>query len=157
VHEQCVSYDCRTRAIEVGPANGPVEEANAWKESRGPDCITGTCDWWAVLPSGIPWIDDLKTGWRVPEVVTPQTLFYLLLRCRLAKANEGYISITHWPRKSEAPTREGLWRHVTYVALDAFEDELVGAWVKATRGPEARPGPACVYCPSAGACDRAYQ
>jgi hypothetical protein len=157
VHEQCVSYDCRTRAIEVGPANGPVEEANAWKESRGPDCITGTCDWWAVLPSGIPWIDDLKTGWRVPEVVTPQTLFYLLLRCRLAKANEGYISITHWPRKSEAPTREGLWRHVTYVALDAFEDELVGAWVKAVRGPDARPGPSCQYCPSAHVCDRAFQ
>lgn len=157
VHEQSVAYDCRTRRVFLGPTNVSAEEAGAWKDSQGPDCITGTCDWWATLPTGIPWVDDLKTGWRTPEVVTPQTLFYLLLRCRVAKANEGYISITHWPQRAERPTREGLWRHVTYVALDAFEDEVCAAWVKATRGPEVRPGPSCQYCPSARVCDKAFQ
>lgn len=157
LHEQCVAYNCRTREIELGPTNAPHEVANAWKESRDADCVTGECDWWGELPGGEPWVDDLKTGWRTPEVVTPQTLFYLLLRCRVAKANIGRISITHWPRKSPTPTRDGLWRQVTFVALDGFEDDLHKAWVNTTRGPEARPGPWCEYCPSAGACDRAYQ
>lgn len=154
-HEQCVAYDCRTRTIELGPTNAPHDVANAWKESRGPDTVTGECDWWAETPGGEPWIDDLKTGWRLPEVVTPQTLFYLMLRCRTAGANAGYISITHWPKKAPLPSRDGLWRKVTVVALEGFEDELVAAWKKATRGPEERPGPWCMYCPSMQVCTKA--
>lgn len=157
VHEQCVAYNCRTREIELGPTNVPHAEADAWKESRDPDCVTGESDWWGELPTADPWVDDLKTGWRTPEVVTPQTLFYGMIRSRQVGSNVCWLSITHWPRKADSPTREGLWRKVTVVAFDAFEDELLKAWVKATRGPEARPGPWCQYCPSVAVCPRASE
>lgn len=160
VHEQAVSYDCRTGAVELGPTNLPTEEMDAWKSSRGADCVVGTCDWWAHLPSGEPWIDDLKTGWRTPEVVTPQTLFYLLVKCRAeGKTRGGSISITHWPKKADEPTRDGLWRQVSGLAVDSFEDDLRAAWKRAVvvPNPSARPGPWCQYCPSWGACDRAKE
>jgi hypothetical protein len=155
VHEQCVAYNCRTREVRIGPTNAPHDEANAWKEAQDDDCVTGECDWWGQVPAGDPWIDDLKTGWRTPEVVTPQTLLYLMLRCRVAKANLGYISITHWPKRSPHPTRDGLWRKVTYVALDGFEDDLIAAWKRTLRGPDERPGPWCQYCASMRVCSKA--
>lgn len=157
VHEQLLAYNCRTRAIEVGPANLSQVEADAWKEQWDQDYVVGTCDWWGSLPSGEPWVDDLKTGWRTPEVVTPQTLWYTLLRARYTGFDYGRVSITHWPKKEEAPTREGLWRQVSPLVLESFEDELQQAWRRAVilPSPEARAGAACQYCPSAGVCDKA--
>ena len=162
LHEVAVSYDCRTG--EVTTFQGTKDETDKWKTSRGPDSVTGSCDWWARLPTGEPWIDDLKTGWKEPLVVTPQTLFYLM--CRMKEANRGTedpwttgrVSITHWPRAKEPtePTRSGLWRQVTDTALLAFEGELKTAWVRAAgSNPEPRPGAHCLYCPSASVCDRA--
>lgn len=159
-HEVAVSYDCRTSAVALyeGPA------ADEWKATRGPDCVTGSCDWWARLPTGEPWIDDLKTGWKEPEVLTPQTLFYIMVRMKVAAAEDGEpwptgrVSITHWPRAKEPtePSRSGLWRQVTDVALSAFEGQLKLAWVRAIGlNPEPRPGSHCLYCPSAAVCDRA--
>jgi hypothetical protein len=154
VHEQLVAYNCRTRAIDVGPANVPQAEGDAWKDSHDTDWIVGTCDWWANLPSGEPWVSDLKTGWRKPEVVTPQTLFYLLLKCRVDRWNIGRLSIDHWPKAADAPSREGLWRQVSGLVLDSFEDDLQRAWRRTTQqpNPAARPGPWCTYCPSMGTC-----
>jgi hypothetical protein len=158
VHEQAVSYDCRTGLWEIGPTNLPVEEMDAWKNSRGPDCVVGTCDWWALLPTEEPWVDDLKTGWREPEVVTPQMLFYAMVRAKAAGARSCYLSITHWPRKAEEANRDPYWRHVGPIALDEFEADLRRAWRRATGpNPDASPGPHCRYCPSAGVCDRANE
>jgi hypothetical protein len=108
-------------------------------------------------------VDDLKTGWALPEVVTPQTLFYLMCKCKVDGANVGRVSITHWPRAADEPTRDGLWRQVTAIALDGFEDDLQRAWLAAT-GPvmlggeaEAKPGPWCRYCPSSSVCPKAFE
>jgi hypothetical protein len=156
VHEQAVSYDCRTREIKLGPTNLSRAEMDAWKDSQGPDCVVGTADWWANLPSGEPWISDLKTGWRRPDVATPQTLFYLLLKCRVDGWEFGRISIDWWPKKEPEPTRDGLWRQVSGLALDAFEDDLQAAWKRAViiPNPDSRPGPWCGYCPSWRACPK---
>lgn len=159
VHEQAVSYDCRTGLVEIGPINLPREEMDAWKNARGDDCVVGTCDWWGNLPTGEPWVDDLKTGWRTPEVVTPQTLFYLLCKCKVDgwEMPFGRVSITHWPKAADAPTREGLWRQVSQPALDAFEEDLILAWKRAVviPNPSARSGPWCGYCKSAPGCTAA--
>lgn len=161
VHEQAVAYDCRARTVEIGPANLPTEQMDAWKNSRGPDTITGTCDWWASLPTGEPWVDDLKTGWKTPDVLTPQMLFYSLCRALSQPAWDARtvrVSITHYPRAAAEPTREGLWRQVGPVQLDAFQDDLHHAWVRATGfNTGAKPGPWCRYCPSAQVCDRANE
>ncbi len=172
-HEVSVSYDCRTQKV-LTFFSASKSEHDAWKESQGPDCVTGTADWWGELPSGEPWVDDLKTGWQRPPVVTPQTMFYLMTR--MAVANQplletpdqmhttGRISITWMPKGSKdengqynpEPTREGLWYSVTDTALLAFEGELRQAWVRAVGfNPEARPGAHCHYCPSVAVCDRA--
>lgn len=157
VHEQAVAYNCRTREVLLGPTNLPVAEMDAWKNAQDDACVVGTADWWASLPLGEPWIDDLKTGFRRPDVPTPQTMFYLLCKCRLEGQDVGRISITWWPRWMETPTREGLWRQIGPLALDGFEDDLQKAWRRAVGpNPEAQPGPWCKYCPSAPDCDRAY-
>jgi hypothetical protein len=132
---------------------------DGWKNSQGDDCVVGTVDWWGELPSGEPWIDDLKTGWRTPEVVTPQTLFGLMCKCRVDQWDVGRISITHWPRKDAAPTRDNLWRSVNRFALEGFEADLQLAWKRAVviPSPEARVGPWCGYCKSAPGCPKALE
>lgn len=161
-HEVAISYDCSTRAIEVYQGV-PGEAMDAWKETRGRDCVSGQMDWLGALPTDEPWVDDLKTGWKTPEVITAQTSFYALVAARLAKADSCRVSITHWPKKADEPTREGLWRQLTMLHLDAFEEQLHRAWLGAIglskadpdwRG-QARPGPHCKYCPSVSVCPRA--
>jgi hypothetical protein len=157
VHEQAVAYNCRTRAVLLGPTNRPVSEMNVWKEAQDPDCVTGTADWWGSLPLGEDWVDDLKTGFKRPDLPTPQTMFYILCKTRLSGADAGRISITWWPRWMDEPTREGLWRQVGRMALDGFEDDLRRAWGRALATREARPGPWCRYCPSQLDCERAFE
>lgn len=167
-HEVSVSYDCRTKSVELF-RSASEDERTRWKMSRGPDCVVGTPDWWAVLPTGEPWVDDLKTGWRQPDVVTPQMLFALMARMKepdVAGWNTGRVSITWCPRaqvpegeEPPPPTREGLWRQLSKAVVDAFEEELHWAWVRAcvTPNPIARPGGHCLYCPSLQVCDKANQ
>lgn len=172
LHEVSVSYDCRTRAVELFLS--PEDAArSAWKMSRGDDCVVGTCDWWGDLPgTGEPWVDDLKTGWRKPELPSAQVLFYLLCRMQFGSGPEartsplgpdvrphstGRVSITHWPRAKEPtePSRDGLWRQISEVALSAFAEEIHHAWMRAVGwDPSPRPGSHCLYCPSALVCDR---
>lgn len=155
LHEVSVAYDCATGLVTVHRAESEAE-SNAWKEATGPNTVTGSVDWWASLPSGEPWIDDLKTGWRLPEVVTPQTLFYLMTRMKVqTEWTTGRISITHWPRAKEPTEPRRYWRQVSSTILLAFEGELKRAWQVATNPdvePEPRPGAHCLYCPSASIC-----
>jgi hypothetical protein len=165
-HEVAVSWDCRAKSLEIFRA--PTEaERTQWKMTRGPDCVVGTCDWWARLPSGEPWVDDLGTGWQAKDPLSPQNLFYLMCRVRAPDCEGwpvGRSSITWWPRKSctpedpSVPTREGLWRQLTALQLDAFEEELHVAWVRAVGfDPQPRPGAHCTRCPSAQVCPRANE
>lgn len=165
-HEVCLSYDCRTREVELGPIGALDSEASEWKESRGPDCVVGTADWAGVLPSGEPWVDDLKTGWRRPDPSATPILFYLMCWAKLCNAQVGWTSNTWWPRGADTvPSREGLWRKVTVVAFDVLEEDLHRAWLGAVGfsrndpqwRPAPRPGPHCHYCPSVGVCPRAYE
>lgn len=157
VHEQLLAYSCVTGEVVVGPHNLTDEEAATWKAQWGAEWVVGTCDWWGNLPSGEPWISDLKTGWRTPEVVTPQTLFYLMLKCRVDGWDYGRVCIDHWPKREETPTREGLWRQVSGLVLDSFEDDLQTAYRRAVvvPSPAAIAGSHCQYCPSAGVCEKA--
>lgn len=156
-HEVTVAYDCRHRTIEL--FRSPSEEARtAWKMSRNDDCLVGTADWWAELPTGEPWIDDLKTGWRRIELPTNPYMFYLL--CRWIEGGRtwttGRMSNTWWPRAKEPTEPDRKWLQVSSVALEAFEEQLHWAWARATGfNPEPRPGLHCSYCPSAGVCPRA--
>lgn len=168
-HEVAVSYDVRTRKV-LTFFSAVRSEREDWKAAQGPDCVVGECDWWASLPTGEPWTDDLKTGWQTPTVVTPQTMFYTMTRSAVVNQalleagrdiwTTARISITHMPRARKGedpePRRDGLWYQVTDTALLAFEGEIKQAWVRATGlNPEPRPGDHCLYCPSASVCDRA--
>lgn len=162
-HEVAVSYDCKTGEVQVFRSSSEADRT-AWKNAQGPDTVTGTVDWWARLPSGEPWVDDLKTGWQTPPVVTPQMLFYAMTRLKVENRDNPNpwtsvrISVTHWPRAKEPtePMRSGLWYQVSDTALLAFEGELKMAWTRAVGlNPEPRPGSHCLYCPSATVCDRA--
>lgn len=161
VHEQSVSYACSTRRVELlGEPGATLLEASAAKEGTAADCVVGSCDWWGQLPTGEPWVDDLKTGWRRPEVLTPQTLFYALCRMKLPDAADWdtcRISITHWPRgkKGAEPTRDGLWRQVPRYVIDQFELDMLGAWERATRpNPYPVSGGHCGYCESRFVCPK---
>lgn len=172
LHEVTLSFDCRHRVVQR--FMGPKAEADAWKMSRSEDCVVGTTDWFAALPGGEPWIDDLKTGWQDPEVQTPQMMFYLLCRIILEEQDSGHrwqtgrLSITHWPRRAGEegePRRvdskgKPLWRQVSDTALRAFEEDVVNAWQASIgqldRGfPLPLPGHHCLYCPSALICNKA--
>ncbi len=163
LHEIGMSFDCRQRTVDICVA-GTADEIDAWKKSRGDDCVVGSVDWWAELPTGEPWIDDLKTGWQTPEVVTEQTKFYLMCRMRgaqFASWQTGRVSITHWSKRGydsgdqPEPTREGLWKQLSRFTLDEFEEDLVIAWRRAIeQEPRAIPGIQCEYCPSALVCTR---
>lgn len=147
-HEVPWSYDCRTGRIEMWHTG--QGDADEWKKSRGATCVTGTTDWLGALPAGEPWVDDLKTGWPVPALTTPQMLMYALMAARRAESQTVRISVTHWRRGWEEPERR--WQQVGPATLEAFEDEVRVAWRRAASGPEARPGLHCRYCPSSTVC-----
>lgn len=162
-HEVSVAYDCSTKKVELFRSTSEDERTD-WKMSQGRDCVVGTSDWWAELPAGEPWIDDTKTGWRKPEVMSEANLFYLMCRMKFSDRNLGWLSISWWPRKAlkpgeemPGPSRDGLWRKVSRVQIEEFEEQLHWAWVRATgpNGKLARPGAHCMWCPSALVCDKA--
>jgi hypothetical protein len=146
-HEVSVAYDCRTGEVEVMRGDG---DRDLWKSTRGPNTVTGTLDWWGRLPAGEPWVDDLKTGWQPPQVLSPQMLFYALVLARHHKSPSVRVSITHWRRGWDTPERK--WQQVGPVVLDQFESELREAWQRAVKDPSPRPGPWCRWCPSVGVC-----
>lgn len=150
VHEQPWSYDCRARKVTLWvPSDGPKD---VWKASRGPSCFVGTTDWHGRIPSGEPWVDDLKTGWQKPEVLTAQMLVCALVAVRTnPKFATARVSITHWRRGHDSPVR--LWQQVGPLTLEDFEDELCAAW-KRTLSPDPAPreGTWCRYCPSLTVC-----
>lgn len=165
-HEACVAYNCKTGEIDTLFGEADEAKRDEWKAEHGTEWVTGTTDWWGTLPSGEPWVDDLKTGWRDPVVVTPAMLFYGMVRFKYENARVEVpwetvrLSITHMPRPRKGedpePRRKPFWAQVTDTMLLAFEGELKNAWVRATGlKPEARPGDWCQYCPSATVCDRA--
>lgn len=166
-HEVGVSYDCATRRAYT--FHGTADEVDAWKKAQSESCVVGTSDWLGQLPTGEPWIDDFKTGWQVPEVVTEQTQLYLLVDMLVQVDNyrpntlswpTGRLSITHWSKcaydagDQDEPQR--FWKQVSLTQLELFEDEVVAAWRRATTLPTlAIPGVQCLYCPSALVCPRA--
>lgn len=153
-HEAAVSYNCDTGEIVWGPVNQDVAVMDAWKASQPLPCVTGTIDWIGQLQN-TAWVDDLKTGWQVPEVATPQMLFAAVCASKRYGSNIVYISITHWPKKNSAPNRDGLWYKAGPVTLLAFEEDMRAAWLRARSNFDARPGTHCKYCPSIYACERA--
>lgn len=147
-HEVAWAYDCRTGLVTLHePGDGDKDE---WKASRGPDTVTGTTDWYAELPSGEPWVDDLKTGWHPPSVTGPQMLMYALVAHKMSQSDTVRLSITHWRRGWEEPER--YWQQVGPATLEAFTDELRVAWKRAVRGDGPMAGPHCRYCPSKLVC-----
>lgn len=161
LHEVGVSFNCDTRAVDI--CVGPADDVDFWKKASAPACVVGTVDWWAELPTGEPWIDDLKTSKWEPDVVTEQTKFYLLTRLRGAQFSSwdtGRISVTWIPREEQPyevkeldPVRH--WKQLSRFSLDEFEEDLVAAWKRAKQDePRAVPGIQCEYCPSALVCTR---
>lgn len=156
LHEVAVAFDCETRKVEI--KIGDAAELDAWKAAAPPQCVVGTVDWWAELPTGEPWIDDLKTGKWDPETVTEQTTFYLMCRARGAQFagwSTGRLSVTHIPREENPretaevdPVRN--WKQLSRFVLGEFEEDVVQAWRRAKEDePRAVPGIQCEYCPSA--------
>lgn len=149
IHEQPWSYDCRTGIVALWTAADV--DPDVWKSTRGPNCVTGTTDWHATLPSGEPWVDDLKTGFLKPPVMAPQMLMYALVAAKVHQYATARISVTHWRRGWDNPDR--YWQQVGPITLDAFEDEVRAAWRRAMgQNPAPRPGTHCRYCPSAAVC-----
>lgn len=148
VHELPFALCCRTGLLNVWtPADG---DKDAWKRSRGPSYVTGETDWWARLPGGEPWVDDLKTGWVAPAATIPQMLLYALVAAQRALSPTVRVSVTHWRRGWEEPERK--WLQVGPATLEAFKDDLFAAYRRACAGPVARAGTHCRYCPSASVC-----
>lgn len=163
LHEVGVSFDCDTRVVDIHV--GPAAEVDQWKATRPTSCVVGTVDWWAELPTGEPWIDDLKTGKWEPGVVTEQTKFYLMCRMRgaqFSKWDTGRISITWIPREERPlevtelePVRTPYWKQLSRFVIDEFEEDVVAGWKRAKEAePLAVPGIQCEYCPSALVCTR---
>jgi hypothetical protein len=150
VHEQAWRYDCRTGLVELAPPGLTHDEKNAWKSAGGPSTVSGETDWHAQLPSGEPWVDDLKTGYPKPPVTTPQMLMYALVASKVFEYATVRISVTHWRRGWDDPDR--YWQQVGPATLDAFEDELRDAWLRTMKDPSPRAGVHCRYCPSAAVC-----
>lgn len=171
LHEVGVSFNCDTRVVDI--CAGPADDVDHWKAASDPACVVGTVDWWAELPTGEPWIDDLKTGKWEPETVTEQTKFYLMVRAKGAQFNHwrtARMSVTWIPRPEDSeylrakdtgvgialePDRTGRWKQLSRFVLEEFEEEVVAAWHRArVQEPEPVPGIQCEYCPSALVCTK---
>lgn len=146
-HEVAWAFNCRTGLVELCPLGA---DKDAWKAGQDHDCVVGTTDWDALLPSEEPWVDDLKTGYHPPSVTGPQMLMYGLVAQRLSGSDTVRLSITHWRRGWEYPERK--WQQVGPATLDAFHDELQVAYRRALRGDGPLGGSHCKYCPSAMLC-----
>jgi hypothetical protein len=177
-HELSVSYCCLTGDVRWF-LHSNEHARDLWKSMQCEHSVTGTADWMGILKDGSLWVDDLKTGWRTPEVLTPQTLLYSmclhdlatqaqwgkqfflgnddLLRYSLEPAVPGkvLVSITHQPRGKGVPTREGLWRTATPLMLESFRLDLHEAWRVTTLDKRPRAGEHCTWCPSAAWCSAA--
>lgn len=163
-HEQCVAYDCRQDKVILGPSlssGASKAERDAWKAAQSVDCVTGESDWWAELPTGEGWVDDLKTGWAKPDPLSAQIMFYASCRLLVAQGDTVRLSHTWWPRAKEPtePSREGLWRQLGVGHVEAFLADVRRAWraaVWAKNHPayDPRPGAHCLYCKSASVCSR---
>lgn len=161
LHEVGVSFNCETRAVDL--CVGPATDVDAWKKAQPDACVVGTVDWWAELPTGEPWIDDLKTSKWEPDTVTEQTTFYLMCRAKGAQFKNwdtARMSVTHIPREERPDEVEELfpvrrWKQLSRFHLDEFEEEVVAAYHRAREDePRAVPGIQCEYCPSALVCTR---
>jgi PD-(D/E)XK nuclease superfamily protein len=161
LHEVGVSFNCDTRAVDM--CVGSTVDVDAWKNAQPAPCVVGTVDWWAYLPTGEPWIDDLKTSKWEPDTVTEQTMLYLLCRTKDAQFSgwdTGRISVTHIPREEDPFEVEAVdparrWKQLSRFTLDEFEDDVVAAWHRAKEAePRAVPGVQCEYCPSALVCTK---
>jgi hypothetical protein len=164
-HEVTVSYCVLTGKVRwMLHANEHARDL--WKAMQCEHSVVGTADWMGILADGTPWVDDLKTGWQTPEVVTAQLLFYALCLSELrldrssfwgAAAEQGPVSlsITHQPRGQGTPTRDGLWRRVSPLDLEAFRGTLTDAYRMIKLSDLSRAGAHCQWCPSAAWCDAA--
>lgn len=167
IHEVGVSFDCETRAVDI--CVGPSSDVDFWKASRVASSVVGSVDWWGELPTGEPWIDDLKTGKWEPDIHTEQTAFYLLCRWKgpkFSKWDTARLSVAWIPREEnphevtelvEPPGWPNFrrWKQLGRFALEEFEEEIVAAWHRAKEAePAMVPGIACEYCPSALVCPR---
>lgn len=163
-HEISVSYCCKTGKVRW-LCDVDERRRDLWKAMQCEHAVTGTADWMGILKDGTPWVDDLKTGWQTPEVLTAQTMFYSMCLSdlvdqgvsRFGGATPGavMVSITHQPRGKGLPTREGLWRRVTPLMIEAFRQELTDAWTVTTVSTRPTAGPHCDWCPSAAWCPEA--
>lgn len=163
-HELSFSYCCLTGKVRV--YQHPNEHARSmWKAMQCEHAVTGTADWCAILKDGMPWVDDLKTGWMTPEVLTAQLLFYSM--CLSDLVREGHplvsmgvpgavaVSITHQPSGKGQPTREGLWRRASLLMIEDFRQRLTDGWRMTKLMDLTTAGPHCQWCPSMAWCDSA--
>jgi hypothetical protein len=154
-HEKTYSYDCRTG--QVLKFRGLNKDSDEWKLQRGPDCVTGTCDWVGNLPTGDIWVDDLKTGHQAPDPLMIQLQFYGFCEAKhswvglIPKTKQIRTSATHWRRDWDEPVR--YWGSITWAQLELFEAEMQRAWREALRLPKPIPGTHCQYCPSFKLCE----
>lgn len=149
-HEVCAAFDCETGKAILGPSMLSRADSSAWKCKQADSCITGELDWLGELPSGIPWVDDLKTGWPRPSPLGAQFKFAALIAARVSNYKECRVSVTHWRRDWSTPNR--YWVTMTEQALDIFEAELMLAWREASKGRKIVPGSQCIWCPSSIVC-----
>lgn len=153
-HEVAVSYCCATGVSRVFPLDVPDDRRKAlWKAMQCPHSVVGTTDWYGQL-DGFLWVDDLKTGWKTPDVITPQTLFYAMVLRDLKRATDKVaVTITHDPRAKNEPRR--LFRWATPLMLESFRIDLHEAFRVTTLSTQPRPGDHCGWCPSVAFCPSA--
>lgn len=160
-HEVTVAYDVVTGKVEV--YEGPLDGADAWKESRGEACVTGTMDYLGDL-LGTLWVDDLKTGRWPHEPDEPQTVFYSLAAwtANNKPPTGATATITTFPRYpgTSLPVRS-RYHDLTPVALTTFagvltlkHDEIRALRVRRSRivAPDVTLGTHCAFCPAKTTC-----
>lgn len=153
-HELSFSYCCLTGTVRVY-RHANEHARNLWKAMQCEHAVTGTADWCGDTGK-LLWVDDLKTGWRTPEVLTPQLLFYAMCWSDYRNvAGPVQLSITHQPRGKGVPTRDGLWRKATALMIETFRADLTAAWKVATMIRRPRAGEWCQWCPSTAWCTAA--
>jgi PD-(D/E)XK nuclease superfamily protein len=160
-HEVAVSYCCKTGMVRW-LADVDERRKNLWKALQCEHAVVGTADWLAVTRDGTLWVDDLKTGWSIPEVRTPQLLFYALClhdmvtsgvsRWAIGTPGSVALSVTHWPRANPRQPPVRYWDRTTSLGLEDFRIQLTEAWQRTTRDRTALPGAHCTYCPSIAWC-----
>lgn len=148
-HEVSFAYNCvdHRLAVHWGPYN--VE----WKKSYTDDWIAGTADYVGWTDTGLPWVDDLKTGMLFESQPTEMGQMFFYCMC-WNKYNSGVCdvlsSVTHWPKYPlpVLPTRtEGV---LTWARLQKFEKYICELYTSGKRPFNL--GPECEYCPAFESC-----